>query len=176
MWKPLVRCSIVGGVIVYLWTMLAWTVMPFHKMSMNRFENQSEAVNSILDSAPQDGIYVAPFMDTKADSITGSGPFIFASVKRGVDFSDMTRPMIAGLLTQIAGAFLITLLLLRSKAMRYWSRVWFVTIVGLIVAILGLVPAWNWWHFPNSWLILGALDYFIGWFLGGLVIGKLVKD
>ena len=87
----------------------------------------------------------------------------------------MTRPIVIGVITQIIGAFLITYLLLQAKAMKFWYRVRFVTVAGIAVAILGSMPMYNWWHFPGCWVFLEMLDYTIGWFLGGLVIAKLVK-
>lgn len=178
MWKPLIRCSIVGGVIVFLWMMISWMILPMHKSMMNQFQDEGQVTSTVLEAAPKDGIYVIPKWDAdQGEMYQGkTGPFIFMSVRRGVNFSDMTTPMVIGLITQIIGAGLITYLLLRGKAMKYWSRVRFVTIAGIAVALLGTMPAWNWWHFPGSWVFLDFLDITIGWFLGALVIGKLVKN
>lgn len=178
MWKPLIRCSIVGGVIVFLWFMISWMVFPMHKMSMHKFTNESEVTSCILRSAPKDGIYVIPFMEEQKTAQTQEAdqPFIFVNIARGIDFKDMTRPMVISIITQVIGAFLITYLLLRAKAMKYWSRVWFVTIIGVVVALLGTVPAWNWWHFSTGWALLEIFDIVIGWFIGGLIIGKLIKN
>ena len=176
MWKPLIRCSIVGGVIVFLWFMISWMVLPMHKGQMNHFSDGSEVVSTILDAAPKDGIYVVPDWDTVAGSEDKVGPSIFVNVKRGVEFGNMATPMVIGLITQIIGAGLITYLLLKTKAMKYRERVKFVTIAGIAVGLLGSVPAWNWWHFPGTWVLFEFFDIAIAWFLGGLVIGKLVKN
>lgn len=177
MWKSLIRCSLIGGIVVFLWIMLAWMVLPMHRMMMNKFAEPTEVASTITKYAPNDGIYVIPSMDAgAAEEAKGPKPFIFVNVRRDIDFSYMTRPMIVGVLMQIAGAFFITYLLLQAKAMKYWGRVWFVTIAGLIVAILGILPDWNWWHFPTAWTLLEVFDMVVGWFLGGLVIAKLVKN
>jgi len=176
MWKPLIRCSIVGGVIVFLWVMISWMLLPMHKASIHHFADDSEVTSCITKYAPEDGIYVIPSWDAVESAEKSNSPFIFVNVQRGVDFTNMTRNMICGIITQIIGAGLITYLLLRAKAMKYWGRVWFVTIAGLLVAILGTVPAWNWWHFPTGWAILEIFDLVVGWFLGGLVIAKLIKN
>ena len=172
----MIRCSIVGGVIVFLWTMISWMILPMHKASMNNFADESEVTSCITRYAPHDGIYVIPSWDQVKKKETSNIPFIFVNIRRGVDYSNMTSNMICAVITQIIGAAFITFLLLKTKAMKYWGRVWFVTIVGLIVAILGTVPVWNWWHFPTGWAMLEMFDLVIGWFLGGLVIGKLVKN
>jgi len=179
MWKPLLRCSIVGGVLVFLWLTLSWTVLPFHKMTFQRFTDEVETESTILSAAPKDGIYVIPYMDQKGEAQTGASkvhPFIFANIKRGVNFSSMTKSIAFGMFTQVLGALFITYFLLKAKIRRYWGRVYFVTLVGFTVAILSALPAWNWWHFPCSWIMMSFVDYIVGWFLGGLVIAKLVKD
>ena len=176
MWKPLIRCSIVGGIIVYLWFMISWMILPLHKMSMNTFSNPSEVTSCILRSAPKDGIYVIPKWDQDQEKEKrASEPLIFVNVVRVAD-KNMTRSMVIGLITDLIGAFLITYLLLRAKAMKYWRRVGFVTVVESAIAFLGTVPAWNWWQFPMAWSILECFDIVIAWFLGGLVIAKLAKN
>ena len=172
MWKQLIRCSIVGGIIVFLWVMLSWMVLPMHKMTMNKFTDSAATVSAITENAPKDGIYVYPGMDAKVE---GKQPMLFVNVARGIDFKSMAKPMVIGLLTQMMSAFFVTYLLLRAKAMKYWPRVRFITVAGIFAAFVGTVPAWNWWHFPGAWTLAEMCDIIIGWFLGGLVIAKLVK-
>lgn len=175
MWKPLIRCSVVGGVVVFLWMMVSWTVLPLHKAAMHKFVDQQEVAQTVMRYAPKDGIYVIPSWEEDKPPVQGV-PFIFVNIQRGVDFTNMSKNIVVGIITQIIGAALITYLLLRAKAMKYWRRVWFVTIAGITVAILGTLPAWNWWHFPGCWVLLDMIDVVLGWFLGGLVIAKLVKN
>ncbi|MBS0629215.1 MAG: hypothetical protein JSS30_03195 [Verrucomicrobia bacterium] len=174
MWKSLIRCGVVGGIVVYLWLTLAWVVFPAHRILINKFTEKTEVTQTITKYAPHDGIYVLTPCDTKEEKAKESY-MIFLNIRRG-DCNSMVRPMIQGLLMQIIGAAFITYLLLKSKALKYWGRVWFVTIIGLIVAILGVLPDWNWWQFPSSWVALEVVDLVVGWFLGGLVIAKLIKN
>jgi hypothetical protein len=176
MWKPLIRCSIVGGLIVFLWAMISWMLLPMHKASMHHFADGQEVTSCITRYAPQDGIYVLPSWDDMNTEQKKTEPFIFVNVRRGVDSTNMTKSMVVGLITQIIGAGIITYILLRAKTMKYWGRVWHVTLLGALVAILGTLPAWNWWYFPTSWVFLEFFDLVIGWFLGGLVISKLIKN
>jgi hypothetical protein len=176
MWKPIIRCSIVGGIIVFLWMMLSWAIFPMHKACLNNFTDESEVTSCITRYAPKDGIYVLPSWNKVGGAEKKHPPFIFMNIRRGIDYSNMINNIIYGVITQIIGAAFITFLLLKAKAMKYWGRVWFVTIVGLIVAVLGTIPTWNWWHFPTGWAILEMFDIVVGWFLGGLVIAKLVKN
>lgn len=174
MWKTLFRCGIVGGVVVFLWMMVSWMILPLHQGAMNQFTDESEVVSTITRYAPRDGIYVTPGMDGPQQGRKNQ-PFIFVNVKRGIDLSKMGGSMARGVIAQIVVAMLITYLLLKTKAMKYWNRVYFVTLIGVIAAIIGIFPAWNWWHFPAHWVALEIFDILAGWFLAGLVIAKLVK-
>lgn len=176
MWKPMIRCSLIGGIIVFLWLMISWMVLPMHQTSINKFTDESEVSSCVMRYAPTDGVYVIPSWEQIEKGEDSKSPFVLVNIRRGVDYTNMVRNIICGVITQIIGAALITYLLLQTKAMKYWNRVWFVTIIGLVVGILGSVPAWNWWYFPSGWVVLEIFDYIIGWFLGGLVIAKLVKN
>lgn len=171
MWKSLIRCSVIGGIIVFLWLTLEWAVFPTHRVLLNRFVEPADVVSSVIKYAPHDGIYVISPCEGKP-----TDPFMFVNIRRGIDCNSMIRPMIQGVLMQMAAAFLITYLLLKAKPLKYWGRVWFVTVIGLIVAILGVLPDWNWWHYPTPWIAVEIFDLVAGWFLGGLVIAKLIKN
>jgi len=175
MWKSLLRCGIVGGIMVFLWMMVSWMILPLHKVAMNRFVDESEVVSTVTRYAPKDGIYILPNMDGRQEVAKGK-TFIFMNIKRGVNFGDMAAPMAIGVITQIIAAMFATYLLLKTKAMKYWNRVWFVTIVGIFAVLVGVIPAWNWWYFPGNWILFELFDIIIGWFLAGLVIAKLQKN
>ena len=175
MWKTLFRCGIVGGVIVFLWMMVSWMILPLHKGAMNRFVDESEVVSTVTRYAPKDGIYVIPNMDARQEE-TEKQTFIFMNIKRDVDLGNMAFPMACGVITQIIAAMFATFLLLKTKAMKYWNRVWFVTVVGIFAILVGVLPAWNWWYFPWNWVVIEIFDVVIGWFLAGLVIAKLIKN
>lgn len=171
MWKPLIKSAIVGGIIVYIWGMISWIVLPWHMTTINRFANPDAVTQAIVSSAPKDGVYV--LVNPAATPSAKPGPFMFASIKRaGPDMND-TRPYVVSFITQIIGAFFITWLYLQTKANHYWRGVFFITLVGFIAGFLSLIPAWNWWAFSPGYISIGILDFIISWFLAGLAISKL---
>ena len=175
MWKPLFRCSLIGGLILFLWMIVSWMINPLHWTLIKKFKEEPKVTAAILDAAPQDGIYVIPSVHHSTQEMPKKGPFIFINVKREVTWT-MTRPIVISLLTQIISVGLVTYLLLQAKAMKYWNRVLFFTIAGIVVTLWGCVPQWNWWHFPCGWTVFIMFDSIFSWFLCGLVIGKLVKS
>jgi len=149
---------------------------PAHAQKPYKFAEPDAVMSTVMQYAPHDGIYVIPSCDSaqKGDKMRPE-PFLFVNLRRDVVMGSMVEPIIMSIITQMVGAFLITYLLLQAKAMKYWNRVWFVTVAGIAVAVIGLTPAGNWWHFPLPWVILEMFDMAVAWFLGGLVISKLVK-
>jgi len=175
MWKSIIRCGVIGGIVVYLWLTLEWAILPTHTRQLNRFTEQTEVETAMTKYAPRDGIYVITPCHEK-EPAAKQGPFIFVNIKRDAQCTSMVRPMVIGILMQMVAAAFITYLLLQAKVMKYWGRVWFVTVIGIVAAILGALPAWNWWQFPASWAALEVFDLVVGWFLGGIVIAKLIKN
>ncbi len=189
MWKPLLKCSIIGGLVVYIWYMFSWMILPWHDMVTNRFTDQQAVAQVLMQNAPTDGLYVLPSMKPpvisadmlgqnmsqygSTDMSNWQGPFVYANIHKGIKPNAMTVPLVVSLITHIIGAFFITLLLLQTKLARYWSRVKFVTIVGFLVGFLSMVPLWNWWGFTGAFTVVGILDTLFAWFFGGLVIARL---
>lgn len=182
----LVRAGIVGGLIVFLWGIFSWMILPWHSMTMEKFVDEQYVARVIQENAPESGIYVLPCMYASSrDSMKNEmqmnqkmskrGPFVFASVNLDARAPLSASNFIVGLLTQIVAALFITWMLLQTKAMHYMQRVWFVAAVGLVAGILAYVPAWNWMDFPPSYTIVNLLDITIAWFLAGLGIGKVLE-
>jgi len=183
MMQKLVKCAIVGGLVLFLWGMVSWAILPWHKMHMHKFQDEGRVARVISDNAPESGIYVLPNMmhlekDSQAmmeaqDNMR-QGPFIFASVCLNGKDPDMAIPLVKGLIIKIVAAFLVTWLLLQTK-MKYNRRVGFVTMVGVVIALMGTLPYWIWFGFPVGFTIACIFEIVFGWFLAGLVIAKLAK-
>jgi hypothetical protein len=188
--KSMMTSAVVGGIIVFVWGMLSWMILPWHKHSMMKFEHEESVAQVISANAKASGLYVLPnsfhhkegmtreeneHQKMKAMQMMEHGPFMLASIRvEGMNYKS-PAPYIVSLIIQIVSAFLITWLLLKTKGLSYMKQVGFITIVGLVAAILGYLPGWNWWGFPLCYTIVGMLDIIIGWFLAGLAIAKLAK-
>lgn len=189
--KSLWKAAVLGGIVVFIWGMVSWMLLPWHMSTTHRFTNEKEVAAVIKANAPESGVYFMPscHMDGKkkgsdeemkarmeeAKMQMKAGPIMFASVHLEGMNADSPRPFIGSLIIQIIGAFFAAWLLVRAKAMTYMKQVGFVTMIGLFAGIVSALPAWNWMCFSTSWTIVALLDLVIGWFLGGLAIAKLVK-
>jgi hypothetical protein len=214
------KCAFIGGIVVFLWGVVSWMILPWHQMTMHKFSDEKSVAITIQDNAYTSGVYVLPnlfkhhkemrtgmhhhkdawkqeqdasqvmrkgHMDgesskdhmhmemMKQKEMMRQGPFVYAFVKKEGMEPNSAAPFIAGVIIQIIAAYIITCLLMMSKAMSYMKQVGFVTIIGLFAGIVALLPDWVWMGMSLDFLIVNMLDLVIGWFLGGLVIAKVLK-
>lgn len=183
MMQKLIKCGIAGGVVLFLWGVVSWMVLPWHQMNMLKFKDESKVARVISDNAHQSGIYILPNMqnlprDSKAmaearDAMR-QGPFVFASVSLEGQSPNMGVPMIQGIVLKIITACLVTWLLLQTK-LKYSRKVAFVTVVGVVIALIATLPQVFWVGFPLGFSFACIFEIIVGWFLAGLVIAKLSK-
>ncbi len=181
-----VRAAIVGGIIVFVWSLFSWMVLPWHQNCFKKFQDESAVGHAIKNNAQGDGVYVLPNTFAYTDSTSQktinkgmemmeNGPVMFGVVHpNGLGKMTLT-PFVISLIIQVIGAFIITWMLLQTKGLAFKKKVEFVTLFGVAVAVLCELPAWNWWGFPAGIVIVNMLDFVIGWFLGGLGIAKMLE-
>lgn len=186
----ILKCGVVGGVIVFIWNLISWMILPWHELSLKQFKDEKKVYEVIRENAPVSGVYILPNMYAYRDGMNKSdknkmvanqqemmakGPVVFASVSRqGLAGMNIT-PFIISLLIQIAGGLIITWMLLQTKFNANKKQIAFFTIAGVLVGILGVLPAWNWWAVSFSYSMSVILDLVIGWFLAGIAISKLLR-
>ena len=170
--KSFIQAGLYGGLVVFIWGMFSWMVLPWHHKTMHTFKDERKVATVIRDNVTEDGIYAFPSATVKKEK---NEPFIVASVRVEGMRCGVACSVVISALIQIVAAFLIAYLLSKTKYTDYMHRVGFVTTIGLLIAILAYLPAWNWWDFPASYTIVNFVDTIIAWFLGGLVIAKFVK-
>lgn len=166
----IIKGGIYGGVIVYVWMIISWTVLPWHHATMHKVNSERQISSVVTENCKQDGVYVVPH----SAEHEGRAPFVFMTVRlKGFEMN--TATFIVSLITQVLGAGFISYLLSRTAGMMYAGKVIFVLFTGFVAWLLGLFPAWNWCGYPASYVFVGLADFLIGWFLAGLVMAKVVK-
>lgn len=185
--KKLFQAAVLGGIIVFLWGLISWMLLPWHQVTIKQFVNEERVAEVIRENALERGIYLMPSMYTYDNRQTPAvaqqrveegreklarGPVMFASINpQGVN-PNMAGSFFISIVINIIGAFFITWIVSQIKG-GYWQRVGFITLIGFLVGFLGLLPAWNWWNFNMSYVVVGMMDLLIGWFLAGLLIAKI---
>ncbi|MBP9864841.1 MAG: hypothetical protein KBC91_00410 [Candidatus Omnitrophica bacterium] len=188
--KTLLKSGLLGGCIVFLWSALSWMVLPYHAKTLNHFQDEA-AVQSVLNTNTLGaGLYVLPHPEPENARLPDAlarqaalkrrhqmeyGPFALVVMQpRGT--GPLLLLMARGLALKIIAAILMTWLLLQVGPVSYRRRVFFVMVAAMLGAVLVNLEQWNWWAFPDDYVLLQMLDLLTGWFLAGLVMAKIVPS
>ncbi|MBS0619930.1 MAG: hypothetical protein JSS61_00520 [Verrucomicrobia bacterium] len=186
MYNKLIKAALLGGVVVFIWSVISWVALPLHRVTVKKFTNEDQVAEAIRNNTPESGIYVLPntwaynASTSKKEMESGrrmleKGPVMFASISNEGMGKITPAPFIISLITQIIGAAIISWILLHCKPMTYMKQVAFVTLFGLGVALLGHLPNWNWWGFSFAFVFSFFIELVIGWFLAGLAIAQMLR-
>jgi len=187
--KQLALGSILGAIILFIWSSIAWMLIPWPGEPLRAFTNEDAVLQAIKENSPRSGTYIVPNMPKRAPGMTdqqynaamqaaeakmGHSAFVFVSV-RLEPFTSMVKPLVIQFLTQLAAALLGTILLLQTTGLGYKCRVIFLTVVGVTIFVGGHVDEWNWWGFSNAYMLMQFGALVIGWFLASLVKSIFVR-
>lgn len=184
MMQKLVKCGIIGGVVLFIWGIISWTVLPWHKVSMHKFQNEERVANAIRDNAAQSGVYILPNLMNlpkgseelkAAEQSMRDGPVVFATVQLEGKNPDMSLSLLKTFILKAVLAFFVTWLLLHAKQMPYNKQVGFITMVGLVIGLSTTMTHMIWLGFPMGYSFACLFEILFGWFFAGLVIAKIAK-
>lgn len=185
--KKLLIGSIVGTLIMFIWSFVSWEFLPIHVHSFNYTPKQDSIMKVLDNGLPSSGAYMLPSADNRhIESVTSEykaasdknmkdmvgkpGAIIFFNKK-----TDAMDPMVIvrGLLIDffaILSACLI-LLLAKDRLKTFFMRWWLVMLIGLIVALNSYMLDYNWMGFPWHFIKRQLIDVFAEWGLIGLWLG-----
>lgn len=181
--KILVKGSLIGGLIAFIWMNFSWMVLPWHWMTISPLPNETPVAESLKNNVTKNGVYLLPLTMEKTPEAMAEvnrkiqeGPFAFMVVYPKGFKMNKAKMMFFGLLFNILVAFLLTYLLTKTTGLSYIQKVGFVKVAALAGALVIVIPNFIWWQFPLSYTVVTTLDVSIGWGLAGLGIGKVVKS
>lgn len=181
--KKFIIASLLGGLVVFMWNSISWTLLPFHAATLKTIPEQSLNREPMRESMPEAGIYHYPGYpkdDSQAalDAVNAkgeAGPLITLMVYKPSGTEEISAQRLAVFfLITVLSAGLATFLLAKVSVKKYLQRVMFVTLLGVFVSLTYLID-WYWFNFPADFIMLTIIDAVVAWFLAGLVIAKVVK-
>lgn len=183
--------AVLGGAVIFVWGWVSWTVLPWHTPTLKAFANEDAVAQVLANNASASAVYLIPdprHMDgdaAAAQSAPPGGatptpapekPFAFVAFTRAGMEAGMNLQLACALALQIVVALLIVLLLAATEGLDYLSRVLFVTVVGVIIALAGHGPNWIWWRFATDFTLVNCADAVIGWLLAGFAIAAFTGE
>lgn len=184
--RSLVLGTVLGGLVMFGWGAVNHMLLPWTTEALLPFTNEEAVRQAVVANTPRPGIYVLPNIPPNtpreqqqaamaaAEHKMMQGPMVFASIRLGPAGS-MAGMMTVQVLIDLAGGLLATALLLQARPLSYFGRVLFVVGIAAAIAIVGALPAWNWYNFSGLYTLTELADVLVGWVLAGLVIAKVVR-
>jgi len=168
--------AIVGGIILFVWSMVSWMGLPWHSMTMKAFTNPQEVSTVLKANAPSKGVYIMPNMGGK--NMDTKVAFVYSCIDPAgiAAHSSMKKMFVFGIAIQILLAGIAIWLLSFTQGLSYSQKVIFITGMAILASFGAHLNEWNWWQFPAKYELVNISDTTIGWFLAALAIAKISKN
>jgi hypothetical protein len=184
--KTSVIAGIVGGIILFLWSFLAWVVLPLHTATMHPISDENAAINALGPLLTSKAVYDMPHdpgmrggqaaMDAYTKKVERGPTGMIIYDPQGAD-PMMGKQMFMGILLDFLTAFLAAWMLASSLLLSapYMTKVMYFVMIGVLISVSQHLAYWNWMRFPTDWTLAQIVDTIVGWTLAGLGIAALVK-
>jgi hypothetical protein len=164
--------SLVGAVIMFVWSFLAWMITPIHANTFMYTPAQDAIMKVLAESNLETGTYGMPSAPTKEEQMKimeenkGKPGAAVYYVKEDPGMGGMQ--MCVGFILNFIMVFAACLLLIKNMDGSFFSR-WWMTMMIAVVIIFGVhLMQWNWmshsWEYTRSFI----LDGVIGWGINSL--------
>ena len=187
MLKQIIIGGIVGGITLFAWGFISWTVLTWHFDTIRQDEGIHAVVANVTDHLPEAGVYFYPPMTEAHRSGEGgaeawaelhrSGPHGYVVVQP--NGSEPTSPIMLakGFVADVVAAMMASLLLIAAlpSLRNYRARVVFVASLGVFAILSGYIVDGIFHDLPVRYTVGLATDTAIAWTLTGLALAAIVK-
>jgi hypothetical protein len=189
--KKFIIGSLVGTVLIFVWSFASWELLPIHVHSFNYIPKQDSVMKMLDRTIPASGAYMLPAVDNrKVESVTSG--YKAASEKNMEDMVGKSNAMIfytkqtpamdpmqivRGVLIDLFAVMsaIIILMLGRDRLNTFFMRFWVILLIGFIVALNSYLLDWNWMNFPWHFIKRELVDVCVEWSLVGLWLAWYFK-
>ncbi|HVY76716.1 MAG TPA: hypothetical protein VG890_17930 [Puia sp.] len=168
--------SIVGGIIVFIWSFLSWALLNLHHGSQEYTPKQDSILAYLNTQFSDDGSYLLPRsapgtsheeMEKQMESRAGK-PWVMIQYHKSLNVN-MTENIIRGLLTDIIMVIFVCWIFSRFTSRQFGAIFTACILIGLIVFINAPYAVHIWYHKGDIWAYF--LDAVVGWGLVGIWLG-----
>jgi ABC-type maltose transport system permease subunit len=170
--------AIVGGIIIFLWQFLSWTIINLHQPAQ-QFTEKQDAIMPVLNSNLQEGGYYMPAIPAnsswaeheKAMNESIGKPWATIQYHKALE-NNMVMNMIRGLFVNIIIVWLACWLFLRMNKPGFGTILTASVLIGLIVFLNSAYTMHIWYqtfdlmaHFLDSVVSWAACGVWLAWWL-----------
>jgi hypothetical protein len=176
--------GVVGGIVLFFWGFVAHMLLPLGEMGLKSLPSDDGLAAAIKNDVREPGLYMLPGRDMSKSQTPEEMEALMAKVAKGPygfmvlypsgrDFS-MAKHLPIELGTNIVCALLAAILASQLRP-GFAGRVACVTLIGLLAAIMTLVPYWNWYGYPVDFTLAQIAEHTVGWLLAGIALAAIVR-
>jgi hypothetical protein len=180
----LIKAGIVGGIVLFMWYTISWTVMTWHQKTFHSLpfgdvilQTMLEANQNLQEDALKQRIYIAPIIkDMKDKQSQGYDESAFAFIALSPNgLKSMNSQILFSIITQTLLAFLMSLLIIMVNTSNFFKAYSIILVNSFIYTIGYALPSNNWWGFAPDYIIVDSIDVLIAWALAGIPIAFFAK-
>lgn len=177
--KKLLIGAVVGGIIIFIWQSLSFTVLNLHGKAVQYTAKQQEIIAYLGTQFNEEGQYLIPRPpnnasneEVEAHMKTAQGkPWAMISFHKTMNMN-IAMNMIRGLLVDIIAAGLLCWILMKMNLPSFGTVLISSIFTGLIVFMNGVYTEHIWYetfdimaHFMDAIIAWGACGLWLGWWL-----------
>ncbi len=176
--------SILGGIVMFIWTSIAHMALPLGEAGIAEIPNESAVLSAMQSNiGDQTGLYIfpGPGVEKNATRQEKNEAMKHMAEKMATNPSGILmyhapgRPFTIGKWlgiefgTELLEAILVVFLLVQTRIVSFSGRVGFVLVAGILAAITTNVSYWNWYGFPCVYTASYMFIQIVGFLLVGVV-------
>jgi hypothetical protein len=170
--KKILIGSLVGTVIMFAWSAIAWMMLPIHANTYHYTPAQDAVLAALAAANLESGLYGMPSAATSEEqmkvmeaNVGKPGAKIYYNAAEPAMDGKMFG---LGFLFNFITVFAACMLLVNSMSGSFFSRWWMVMMVAVVIIFGVHMLQWNWmyqnWDYARDMI----LDVAIGWSINGL--------
>jgi hypothetical protein len=173
--------TVAGAVTMFVWGAISHMVL-LEGVGFSRISDEERIVSALRSSLPGDGLYFLPSIDLRKspsaeetaafEARFRAGPTGMIVFHAAGDAPVSFRKLSIQFLSTLVAAGILSYVLSLTVA-AYWTRVELASLLGAFGVFAISSIYWNWYGFPNAFLLAQGVDMVVGWSLAGAVIAKL---
>ncbi len=176
--------ALAAGVVVFVWGSVTHMLLPIGDMGVRSIPNEDSVLRPIQAAITEHGFYYFPGLDHSKSTSPSEREAWEAKVKKGPTGILIVKPsggdamsprqLVTEFATGIVAALLAGIVLTQVKG-NYAIRVLVVLLMGAFGLVSIVTSYWNWFGFPDDYVLGAVIDEMGGWLLGGLVLAAIVR-